>query len=36
MSMHYEKSAENECDGQTDGVQTYSPSKFHRWGTNKR
>ena len=22
-------------DRQTDGVQTYSPSRFHRWGTNK-
>ena len=22
-------------DGQTDRVQTYSPLRFHRWGTNK-
>ena len=40
------KSPENECDGQTvrltdrltegrtDRVQTYSPLRFHRWGTN--
>ena len=35
------KSPENECDGQTDWqtdrgtdrVQTYSPLRFHRWGT---
>ena len=30
-----DRQTDGQTDGQTDRVQTYSPLRFHRWGTKK-